>query len=297
MGDRRIHARARGGGPYGRIDRRPHRPPRHIRGRARDLRGRVAGRRARTRRHVPEHLARRGRNRRRGDVRCLPRHGGAGVRTRPGAGHGDGHLRRNDRRGRGRGAAGRRRDHRRVRLAVGVLPQRPDRHRRDRRDVRKAAGVARSERDSCRLGRARDVQHSAAAARAGAAARQRRRLDERDDRVAAGRGCGDARRVRGDRAARRGADAPARAVPQPGLHRRSARRVCGVGLAVRPVPVPHAVPAELPRLLAASGGAALPADHAGAVLRRAGRRRADGTTAGSGHDGDRPRRALAPGCC
>ena len=51
-----------------------------------------------------------------------------------------------------------------------------------------------------------------------------------------------------------GADAPARPVPQARVHRRAARRGRGVGLAVRAVPVPDPVPAELPRLLAAQAG-------------------------------------------
>ena len=121
-----------------------------------------------------------------------------------------------------------------------------------------------------------DVQHGAAAAGAGAAARQRRRLGQPADPRPVRRRRGDARRVRGDRAAGRGADAAARAVPPPRVHRRSARGVRGLGLAVRAVPVPDAVPAELPRLLAAAGRASLPADHARAVLRRAARGRADG---------------------
>ena len=45
------------------------------------------------------------------------------------AGDGDGDLRRNDRHGGRRRPAGRRCDHRRSRLALGVLPQRPDRDR------------------------------------------------------------------------------------------------------------------------------------------------------------------------
>ena len=60
------------------------------------------------------------------------------------------------------------------------------------------------------------------------------------------------------------------------VHRRPARGGRGVGLAVRAVPVPDPVPAELPRLLAAPGRASLPADHAGPVPGRAARRRADG---------------------
>src|ERR671922_230261 len=50
------------------------------------------------------------------------------------------------------------------------------------------------------------------------------------------------------------ADAPARAVQAPCVHRRAAGRVRGVGIAVRAVPVPDAVPPGLPALLAAPGG-------------------------------------------
>ena len=57
------------------------------------------------------------------------------------------------------------------------------------------------------------------------------------------------------------------------VHRRPARRVRGVELNVRAVPLPDAVPAELPRLLAARGGAALPAVHAAGVPARPGRGR------------------------
>ena len=52
---------------------------------------------------------------------------------------GDGHLRRHDRCGGRGGAAGRRRGDRCLRLALGFLPQRADRHRRGGGDVRQAA--------------------------------------------------------------------------------------------------------------------------------------------------------------
>ena len=60
-------------------------------------------------------------------------------------------------------------------------------------------------------------------------------------------------RLRRDRAARRRADAAALAVPPPRLHRRAARRLRGLRLDVRAVPLPDALPAELPRLLADRG--------------------------------------------
>ena len=142
--------------------------------------------------------------------------------------------------------------------------------------------VPRSERDPNRLARARQLQQRAGDARAGATAWQRRRLGKPADRRPVRRRRGDAGRVHGDRAPRAGADAPARAVPPARVHRRPARGGRGVGLAVRAVPVPDAVPAELPRLLAAAGGAPLPADHAGAVPGRAARGRADGAGSARG---------------
>jgi hypothetical protein len=69
------------------------------------------------------------------------------------------------------------------------------------------------------------------------------------------------------------ADASARALKAARLHRRAARRLRGLGLDLRAVPLPDAVPPELPRPLALRGGTALPADHRGELLRGADRAR------------------------
>ncbi len=290
MGDRCVHALARRGRAHGRIDRRPCRPPCRIRHRAGDLRRCVARRRPRAGRDGSEHRPRHPGYRRGGDVRRVPRPRRAGVRARTRACHGDGCLRRDDRGRRRRRPARRRSDHHGARVALGVLHQRPDRPAGDRGDVRAPTGIAGSERDPGGLARTGHLQLRTGDARARAAPRQRRRLGERDDPRAVRRRCGDARGVHGGRAPRRRADAPARPVPQPGVHRRAARGVRRVRVAVRSVPVPHPVSAELPRLLAAAGRAAVPADHAGAVLRRAARRLDDGPAPGPCRDGDRARR-------
>ena len=143
-----------------------------------------------------------------------------------------------------------------------------------------AAREPRPERDPRRLGRRRDVQRRAVPARAGARARQRRGLGQHPDRVAVRRRGGAAGRLR-----RRSSGASASRCCRSGcssgpLHRRPARRVRGLGLDLRAVPLPDALPAELPRPLAARGGPALSADHGGELLRRAGRRRA--AVAGAG---------------
>ena len=74
------------------------------------------------------------------------------------------------------------------------------------------------------------------------------------------------------------------AVPQARVRRRVDRRVRAVGVDVRDVPLPDALHPEHPRLLAARGRPALPADHAAVVRRRADLRQARRA----------PRRALVP---
>ena len=59
-------------------------------------------------------------------------------------------------------------------------------------------------------------------------------------------------RVRRDRGARRGADAPARALPQPVVHRRADRGVRDLGVVLRGVPLHDAVPAAGARAVARS---------------------------------------------
>ena len=71
-----------------------------------------------------------------------------------------------------------------------------------------------------------------------------------------------------DRDARQGADAAAAPVQEARLHRRAAGRARGLGVDVRPVPVPDAVPPGLPRPRPDRGRAPLPAHHGGELLRR-----------------------------
>ena len=132
VGDRRLHARPRGGRPDGWLAGRPPGAPRGVRRGPRHLRGVLAGRRAGLGPDRAEPLPGRAGHRRRGDVRRLAGAAGAGVRTRPRARPRARRLRGDDRHRGGRRPAGRRRDHERPRLALGVLPERADRPRGDR---------------------------------------------------------------------------------------------------------------------------------------------------------------------
>ena len=119
--------------------------------------------------------------RRRGDVRDLAGADRPGV-PGPRARHRDRRLGRDDRRrGRGR-AAGRRGAHRRARLGVDLLRQRPDRDRH--RDPRPDPGrrVARSRGQAPRLGGPDHLLARALRADLRPAARQRRGLGQRADR-------------------------------------------------------------------------------------------------------------------
>ena len=182
VGDRRLRAHAGRAGPDRGLDRRPARPPVSLRRWSGDLLARLAALRARARPDLPQHLAGRAGHRRRRDVRRVAGPGRPGVPRRPGARDGDGRLRRHDRRRGGRRPAGRRPAHRRARLAVGLLPQRADRHRRDRRHLRQAARVARPQRDPGRLAGSGDLLQRPVPARARPGARQRRGLGQRPDR-------------------------------------------------------------------------------------------------------------------
>ena len=106
----------------------------------------------------PQHLEGDSGHRRRGDVRRLAGPPRPGVPRRPGTRYGDGHLRGNDRDLGGRRPAGRRRDHDRPRLEVGVLPQRADRHRGPGDHPGSGARVARPQRVASRLARADHAQ-------------------------------------------------------------------------------------------------------------------------------------------
>ena len=185
VGGRRLRADARRAGADGRLARRPARTPAALRRRLGDLLGGVAAVRAGARSDLPQRGARAAGRRRRRDVRGLPGADRAGVRRRTRARHGDGHLRRDDRRGRRDRPARRRRADRRARLGVDLLPQRPDRGGGDRHHP--AASCARAAtRTRPRIDWAGVATFSAALlpARARARARQRRGLGQHADRVA-----------------------------------------------------------------------------------------------------------------
>src|SRR5205085_12238498 len=113
-----------------------------------------------------------------------------------------------------------------------------------------------------RLGRRHELQRRTVPARAGARARERRGVGQQPDRVAVRWLRGPARGVYRDRAPGERADAAARALQAAVVHRGAACRVRDLGLGLRAVPLHHALPPELPRLLAPRGWAALPAAYA-----------------------------------
>ena len=190
---------------------------------------------------------------------------------RPRRGHG--RVRRHDRPRRGLRPAGGRRPGGGDRLGVDLLPERPDRHRGAGDHLRAPARVARPERVPHRLGRAGDLLDRAVPAGVRAAARQRGGLGLDHDRLAAGRRGRAAGGLHRDPGPGEGADAArctcSASPPSPAC---SSRRARGVGVDVRAVPLPHVLPAGLPRPRAARGRAALPAAHRDELLRRGGRR-------------------------
>ena len=152
VGDRRLRAHARRVPAHGRLDRRRHRPPARLRGRARGLHRRLGAVRAGRLAADAQPRARPAGRRRRHDVRH--RAGAAGVRLPgPRPRHRDRPVGSDDRRRRGDRAAGRRRARRGERLGVDLLRQRADRHRGDRAHAGARAGVARPARRAARLGR------------------------------------------------------------------------------------------------------------------------------------------------
>ena len=214
-------------------------------------------------------------------------------------GDGDGHLRRDDRRrGRDRPARRRRAD-RRARLGVDLLPQRPDRAGGDRDHPAEAAREPRPERDRASTGPA--SRRSAPRCFLLVLALVRGNDEGWGSTLIVSLFAGSARaarRLRGDRAARRASRCCRSALfRRPVVHRRPARRVRGLGLAVRALPLPDAVPAELPRLLALRGRAALPADHGRELPRRADRRGAALARPGAADAQRRPRRRRRRACC
>ena len=190
VGDRRLRSLAGRARPHRRLAGRPPRPPPRLRDRPRDLRRRLAALRARARPDLAQRRPRPAGHRRRGHVRRLPRPGRPGVPQRARTGHGDGHLRGDDRHRRGDRPAGRRPAHRRLRLGVGLPDQRADRPGGDRRHLLEAGRVPRPQRDPDRLGRPAHLLHGALRAGAGAGARQRRGLGQRPDRLPLRRRCG-----------------------------------------------------------------------------------------------------------
>ena len=152
---------------------------------------RLAALRAGARPDLPQPRPRPAGRRRRDHVRRLPGAGRPGVPQRPRTRHGDGHLRRDDRRSRsrsGRWSA--------ALLTDGLgwqsvfLLNVPIGLAAIAVTYWKLRRVARPERDPDRLGRARHLLERALPARAGAGARQRRGLGQRPDRLA----CSPARR-------------------------------------------------------------------------------------------------------
>ena len=253
---------ARGHGHHRRVAGRPLRPPPAVRRRPRALHRDVAAVRRRAVDHDAQRLARRA-GRRRGDhVRGLAGRALARVPATAGAHQGARRLRRDDaRRVRDR-AAGRRRADVGPRLALD-LPDQPAARRGlpvDRAPPRRrVVGPARA---AGRPRRPADADRRALPARLRAAARQRAggRARRSWRRSAARSGCGAAFVAVEARVAQ--PMLPLRPVPQPVVHRRAGRSVRDLGLAVRAVAVPDAVPAAGPRAVGDRGRAGLRARHA-----------------------------------
>ena len=249
-----------------RLAGRPPRPPPDLRRRPRALHRRLAVVRVVERAGDAEPLPRAAGRRRRGDVRHLARAAGRGVH-RARARHGARHLGCHDGRVGRRRAAGRRRAGRARQLAVDLLRQLADRPRHDRGDAADGGREQGSRPGADRLGRAAHLLGGAVRARLRSGARQQRGLGQPADRRAArrlGRAVGD---LRGRRAPSSAADARPHALSQTDLRGRLDRGLRAFGLDVRDVPVLDVVPAEHPRLRAAGGRPALPADHRVVVLR------------------------------
>ena len=104
-------------------------------------------------------------------------------------------------------------------------------------------------------------------------------------------------RLRGDRVTPRERDARPVAVPEAVVRRRLDRRLRALGRDVRDVPLPHPLHPGRARLLAAPGGAALPAADPALVLRRPDRRPDAQPVPRAGADGHRPDAGRRSGCC
>ena len=147
VGGRRLRADPRCACADGRLAGRQAGSPPAVRRRASDLLRGVAALRAGARSDLAQPGARAAGRRRRGDVCGLARPGRAGVPRRARARHRDGALRRHDRCRGGDRPARRRRAHRRVRVAVDLLSERPDRRRGARHHLPEAAREPRPQRD------------------------------------------------------------------------------------------------------------------------------------------------------
>ena len=265
MGRRRLRADARivparlrlaGGSPRAAAD---------LRGWLRGVHGRLAPLRPGPRRHRAELLPRPPGSGSRGDVRHGPRPDRTGVRG-PRARSRDRPLGCDRRRRRRRGAADRRPAHRRTGLGVDLLRERPDRDCRDRADG-DAACERRGDRPAAnRLGRAGDVLACPLRIHLRLDPRQRGGLGLGSDPDLADRSARADGRVRGDPSAQQARDARALALPRSFIRRSFD---CGLGPLrrhVRDVPLPHALHPGRPRVFAARGRGALPADHPALVL-------------------------------
>ena len=297
MGRRRVHAGARQRRADRRLAGRPlrpppplHRRPGALHPRLRRLRGLPVDRGARRRARRPGPGRRRDVRRLARDPRPrLPR--GQGARRRPGR------LRRRDRRVVRRRPARRRRPHERPGLAVDLPHQRAA-----RRAVPAGSPARRSSSRATRGRRKVDVAGQITLAAAlfllvlGFLRANEDGWGSTPIVAAFAASVVAAGHVRGHRAARRGADAPARAVPQPELHRRAARRLRDLRLALRRVPLRDDLPPAGARAVGDRGGPRLPARHGREPRRRRLDRaaRREGLGAGGAHDrpgarGDGPR--------
>ena len=211
--------------------------------------------------------------------------------------HRDRDLGGDRRRRRRRRPAGRRAAHRRARLGVDLLRQRPDRDRRDRADGDPARERLRDRRRSRSTGPAWRPSRSALFGLIFGLIRGN------------AEGWGSAQILVSligaavlmaafvaDRAAQPERDARPVPVPRRVLRRGLDRRLGALGQHVRDVPLPHALHPGRPRVRAARGGRAVPAGHPALVLRRPDRGQAVEADSGPRPDGHRAharrRRAL-----
>ena len=177
-------------------------------------------------------------------------------------------LGRDDRRGRGLGAARRRDHHRRARLALGLLRQHPGRHLRPLGRAHQDGRVARSAGDAHRLWGLVTFSASLFLIVFGVLRGNAEGWSECPDPRLVDRRRRAARGLRARRAPSGAADARPQPLPLARLRRRLAGDLLHRRRDVRALPVPLDLPAGRARLLAARGRPALPAAD-GVRLRRA----------------------------